>query len=89
MRLDLFLKESRLIKRRTKAKNYCEEGNVLIDDVPAKASKTVKVGDVIEIDFPYKTLIIKIISLLDKGTPKNIASDSYKILDEKEKSIWD
>ena len=49
MRLDKFLKVSRLIKRRTVANDACDAGRVTINDRPAKASANVKVGDIIEI----------------------------------------
>ncbi|MDF2843086.1 MAG: hypothetical protein K0R00_1512, partial [Herbinix sp.] len=54
MRLDKFLKVSRLIKRRTIANEACDAGRVMINSKPAKASATVKVGDVIEIGFGAK-----------------------------------
>ena len=51
MRLDKFLKVSRLIKRRTVANEACDAGRVLVNDRPAKASAQVKAGDVLEIQF--------------------------------------
>ena len=51
MRLDKFLKVSRLIKRRTVANEACDAGRVLVNDKPAKASLNVKTGDIIEIQF--------------------------------------
>ena len=51
MRLDKFLKVSRLIKRRTVANEACDAGRVLVNDKPAKASLNVKTGDTIEIQF--------------------------------------
>ena len=51
MRLDKFLKVSRLIKRRTVANEACDAGRVMINDKPAKASAAVKPGDIIEIQF--------------------------------------
>ena len=54
MRLDKFLKVSRLIKRRTVANEACDAGRVLVNGKPAKASVKVKVGDVIEIQFGTK-----------------------------------
>ena len=51
MRLDKFLKVSRLIKRRTVANEACDAGRVLVNDKPAKASAQVKTGDTIEIQF--------------------------------------
>ncbi len=54
MRLDKFLKVSRLIKRRTVANEACDAGRVMVNGKPAKASVNVKVGDVIEIAFGTK-----------------------------------
>ena len=56
MRLDKFLKVSRLIKRRTVANEACDAGRVLVNGKPAKASVKVKVGDVIEIQFGTKRM---------------------------------
>ena len=53
MRLDKYLKVSRLIKRRTVANEACDSGRVLINDKPAKASANVKEGDIISIDIDY------------------------------------
>ena len=51
MRLDKFLKVSRIIKRRTVANEACDSGRVLVNDRPAKASLNVKEGDIIEVQF--------------------------------------
>ncbi len=56
MRLDKFLKVSRLIKRRTVANEACDAGRVLVNDKPAKASVKVKQGDIIEIQFGTRTV---------------------------------
>ena len=56
MRLDKFLKVSRLIKRRTIANEACDVGRVMINDRPAKASAQVKVGDILEIQFGTKAV---------------------------------
>ena len=56
MRLDKFLKVSRLIKRRTVANEACDAGRVMINDKPAKASAAVKQGDIIEIQFGTKSV---------------------------------
>ena len=56
MRLDKFLKVSRLIKRRTVANEACDAGRVMVNGKPAKASVNVKVGDVIEIAFGTKSV---------------------------------
>lgn len=55
MRLDKYLKVSRLIKRRTVANEACDAGRVMINDKPAKASSTVKAGDVITIPLATRT----------------------------------
>ena len=54
MRLDKFLKVSRLIKRRTVANEACDAGRVLVNDKPAKASVSVKTGDIIEIQLRWR-----------------------------------
>ena len=58
MRIDKFLKVSRIIKRRTVANEACDAGRVLINGTVAKASAKVKIGDVIEVQFGTKVVII-------------------------------
>ena len=60
MRLDKYLKVSRLIKRRTVANEACDAGRVLVNGNVAKASVNVKVGDVIEIGFGNKYVKVKV-----------------------------
>ena len=60
MRLDKYLKVSRLIKRRTVANSACDAGRVTINDRPAKASTDVKVGDVISVSFGNRELRVKV-----------------------------
>lgn len=60
MRLDKYLKVSRLIKRRTVANDACDAGRVMINGKVAKASVDVKVGDVIEIEFGNRTVKVKV-----------------------------
>ena len=59
MRLDKYLKVSRLIKRRTVANDACDAGRVMINDKVAKASVDVKVGDIIDISFGNKNVKVK------------------------------
>ena len=59
MRLDKYLKVSRLIKRRTVANEACDAGRVLVNDKPAKASVQVKTGDTIEIQFGSKNVKVE------------------------------
>jgi len=63
MRLDKYLKVSRLIKRRTVANEACDSGRVLVNGRPAKASYEVKVGDIIEIQFGQRTLRVEVLSV--------------------------
>ena len=69
MRLDKFLKVSRLIKRRTVATEACDAGRVLVNGAVAKASVKVKVGDIIEIQFGTKTVKVEVLDIQD--TTKN------------------
>ena len=77
MRLDKFLKVSRLIKRRTVANEACDAGRVSVNGKPAKASVNVKVGDIIEIAFGTKT--VKVLDLLDT-TKKEQAKDLFEYI---------
>lgn len=63
MRLDKFLKVSRLIKRRTVANEACDAGRVLVNDRPAKASAQVKAGDVLEIQFGSKSVRVEVLNV--------------------------
>ncbi len=79
MRLDKFLKVSRLIKRRTVANEACDAGRVMINDKPAKASTNVKVGDVIEIMFGTKAVKVEVLDIQDT-TKKDEAKELFKYL---------
>ena len=63
MRLDKFLKVSRLIKRRTVANEACDAGRVLINDKPAKASANVKAGDILTIQFVNKDVKVEVLDV--------------------------
>ena len=65
MRLDKFLKVSRLIKRRTVANEACDAGRVMVGGKPAKASTNVKAGDEIEILFGQKSVKVRVLSVAD------------------------
>ena len=67
MRLDKFLKVSRLIKRRTVANEACDAGRVLINGRTAKASAAVKAGDVIEIQFGTKAVKVEVLDVQTKA----------------------
>ena len=79
MRLDKFLKVSRLIKRRTVANEACDAGRVLVNGKTAKASVTVTPGDVIEIQFGTRTVKVEVLEL-QETTKKEEAKDLFKYL---------
>ena len=79
MRLDKFLKVSRLIKRRTVANEACDAGRELVNDKPAKASVKVKPGDIIEIQFGTRTVKVEVLDIKDT-TKKEEAGDLFKYL---------
>ncbi|MBP2002712.1 ribosomal 50S subunit-recycling heat shock protein [Paenibacillus shirakamiensis] len=81
MRLDKFLKVSRLIKRRTVAKDVSEQGRVLINGREAKPSSTVKVGDEITVQFGQKLVTIQV-ERLAESTRKDEASSLYTLVKE-------
>lgn len=78
MRIDKYLKVSRLIKRRTVANEVCEQGRVKINDKIAKPGSEVKVGDIIEIQFGNNTTVIEITRVLEHVT-KDDAKEMYII----------
>lgn len=65
MRLDKYLKVSRLIKRRTVANEACDAGRVLVNDKPAKASVQVKTGDTVEIQFGSRNVKVEVLEVRD------------------------
>jgi hypothetical protein len=79
MRIDKYLKVSRLIKRRTIANEACTAGRVLVNGKPVKASADVSVGDVIEILFGTKSVKVEILDIQDT-TKKDEAKELFKYL---------
>lgn len=77
MRLDKYLKVSRLIKRRTVANEACDAGRVSINGKPAKASAEVKVGDIIEIGFGNRQVKVEITEIVET-TKKDEAKDMFR-----------
>lgn len=80
MRIDKFLKNSRLIKRRTLAKDACEQERVFINDKPAKPGSEVKVGDVILIRFGNGEVKARVLALLEHVT-KETSPTMYEIIE--------
>jgi ribosomal 50S subunit-recycling heat shock protein len=81
MRLDKFLKVSRLIKRRTLAKEVADKGRVFINGQQAKASSTVKAGDELAVQFGQKKVTVAINRIQDT-TKKEEAADMYTVIKE-------
>ena len=77
MRLDKFLKVSRLIKRRTVANEACDNGRISVNDRVVKASYDVKVGDRIEISMGARTVAVEVLAVSD-NVRKDDAAGMYK-----------
>jgi len=80
MRLDKYLKVTRLIKRRTVANEACDAEKVIVNGKPARASYDVKVGDIIEINLGTKSLKVEVLNVSEYATKEN-ASDNYKVVE--------
>ena len=79
MRLDKFLKVSRLIKRRTVANEACDAGRILVNDKVAKASVNVKAGDIIEIQFGTRSVKVEVLNV-QETVKKDEAQELYKYI---------
>lgn len=80
MRLDKYLKVTRLIKRRTVANEACDAEKIVVNGKVARASYDVKVGDVIEINMGNKPLKVKVLNVTEHAT-KETASDNYAVIE--------
>ncbi len=81
MRLDKFLKVSRLIKRRTVANEACDSERISVNGKNAKASYDVKIGDVITVMFGSKSVTVRVLEIKDT-TKKSESSGMYEIISE-------
>lgn len=81
MRLDKFLKVSRIIKRRTVANDACDASHVKVNGRAAKASYDVKENDVIEISFGARSLKVRVLAIKET-TRKNDAAELYEVISE-------
>ncbi|MBR0373019.1 MAG: RNA-binding S4 domain-containing protein [Mogibacterium sp.] len=79
MRLDKFLKNSRIIKRRTVAKEACDMGRVSVNGKVAKAGAELSVGDVIEVTFGNGSLTVRVLDLKDSSRKEDAAS-MYEVM---------
>ncbi len=80
MRLDKYLKMTRLIKRRTIANEACDAGRITVNSLVAKASYNVKINDVIEINLGSKALKVKVVAISEHTTKEN-AADNYIVVE--------
>ncbi len=80
MRLDKYLKVTRLIKRRTVANEACDAGKIIVNDKIARASYDVKIGDIITINMGQRPLKVKVLNVSEYATKEN-ASENYTIID--------
>ena len=81
MRLDKFLKVSRIIKRRTVAAQACDDGRAEVNGRPAKPSARLKEGDVVALHFGDKTFSFRVLGL-NENARKEEASSLYEVIDE-------
>lgn len=81
MRIDKFLKVSRIIKRRTVAKDVCEDERIYINGKPVKPSKEVKIGDIVTVRFGNRSLSVKVLSI-ESVVTKAQAEEMYEIVEE-------
>ncbi len=82
MRLDLFLKWSRIIPRRTLAKETCDAGRVMVNDTEARAGREVHVGDIVTLQMPRRRLKIKILSIPAHAPSKEFSREMAEILED-------
>ncbi|MGN0552981.1 MAG: RNA-binding S4 domain-containing protein [Oscillospiraceae bacterium] len=81
MRLDKYLKVTRLIKRRTVANEACDADKIVVNGKAARASYDVKVGDIIEINMGQKPLKVKVLNVTEYATKEN-AADNYIVVED-------
>lgn len=81
MRLDKYLKVTRLIKRRTVANDACDADKIVVNGKAARASYDVKVGDIIEINMGQRPLKVKVLNVTEYATKEN-AADNYIVVED-------
>lgn len=80
MRLDKYLKITRIIKRRTVANEACDAGRIEVNGKPARASYDVKVGDIISVNMGQKPLKVEVLNVTEYATKEN-ASENYRVIE--------
>jgi ribosomal 50S subunit-recycling heat shock protein len=81
LRLDKFLKVSRVIKRRTLANELCDQGHVSVNGRVAKAGIEIKPGDILEVRFGHRMLKLEVVDVRE-NVPAKLAAELYKLLEE-------
>ena len=89
MRLDKYLKITRVLKRRTQAKELCDEGKIYIDGRVAKASSNVRIGQLITLNLKRRKIVFEVLSVPERNVRKNEADKLYKIIEVEEKELDD
>ncbi len=79
MRLDKYLKVTRIIKRRTVANEACDAGRIYVNDKPARASYDVKINDIITVDMGSKPLKVRVLGVSEYATKEN-AAENYEVI---------
>lgn len=82
MRLDKWLKVSRLIKRRTIAQMACDQGRVYVNERPAKSGTDMKVGNIVHLELGSRALTVKVLDVPTGNVAAQSASDLYEIIEE-------
>ena len=83
MRLDLFLKWSRVILRRTLAKQVCDAGRVTVNDNESRAGREIRIGDTVEIDFPRRRMKLRVRSIPPHAPGKEGAREMIELLEDR------
>lgn len=83
MRLDKFLKVSRLIKRRTVANDISSSGRILVNKHSAKPSKQLKIDDIITIEGVRSSITVKVLEIPQNNVPTQLAATLYEVVEEK------
>ena len=83
MRLDLFLKWSRIILRRSLAKEVCDAGRVTVNNSESRAGRDIRIGDTIEIDFPRRRIKFRVRSIPQSAPGKEGAREMLELLEDR------
>lgn len=89
MRLDKFLKVSRLAKRRAEAKDGIEAGRVVKDGRALKPGYEVKIGDVLEVQYRVRTITVRVLQVPERVLPSLVPADLYEIVAEAKRAARD